>query len=378
MNAKLFADLERLGDDDLPPRLSNFEYLSLSNRPEAGRTRQVLTEWLQHFPASHRAQLTEEIQSGDDIRFDSAVFELAVATIIQFQGNDIEEIEPQIGSKGRNPDFLCRSQSGTSFVVECADARQLSAEDEGKQKHLDDLINAINEIPGKHHRIYFRYSDRPPLAVRKSRIQQLIRNWLSQLDENADFGGSERLEFDIDGIHYKCDPMKTRSEIKNIVGAYGRLAAWSSSQPDSLRRSLKKKSTRYGDLSQPYIIALNAPSCFHPHEDLFDVLFGTPAVSFDPKNPLQEVQETRLNDGVWAGPKGWANTRVSGILLASNLGAWSAAMRNLWYFEHPFSAHSMDSPFPDICCIRAENGEVSVRDGTPSREIFGLEAGWPE
>jgi hypothetical protein len=100
-----------------------------------------------------------------------------------------------------------------------------------------------------------------------------------------------------------------------------------------LRRKIKKKAARYGDLDMPYLVAVLALGDHVRACDVEQALLGTGA----------------RDHAVWHGPGGPCNTRLSGVLVArglrsTDLSAASAAPPTLW--RNPWALRPLGLALP--------------------------------
>jgi hypothetical protein len=119
---------------------------------------------------------------------------------------------------------------------------------------------------------------------------------------------------------------------------------------DAIRDAIGKKATRYGSLDRSYIIAVNVLSPFVDQEDILDALFGSEQVTFPLDMPDDQPPIlSRARDGVWFGPSGPKNTRVSGVLIVKNLTPWSIGHSDVTLYHNPSTHHPLTISF--LCVI---------------------------
>ena len=104
------------------------------------------------------------------------------------------------------------------------------------------------------------------------------------------------------------------------------LAPLSVQPQDPIRNSVLGKAGRYGDLNAPYIIAVNAMSTY-AGRGVRSMRYSVPVVSVRQTADGFEDRIGRDTDGVWHGPGGPINTRVSAVLSTERLRPWSLAQR---------------------------------------------------
>jgi hypothetical protein len=110
-----------------------------------------------------------------------------------------------------------------------------------------------------------------------------------------------------------------------------------------LRRKIKKKAARYGELDKPYLLAVLALGDAVREHDVEHALLGT----------------SQRDHAVWHGPGGPCNTRLSGVLVARGLRSTdpftaSAAMPTLWQNPWALRPLSLALPWRDAAPAVAE------------------------
>lgn len=92
----IFDSRERTSKEAGSSSIPQFAYLNSSARPEAGRVREALEDFITRFPEAHRGALIARLRSELDEVHHSAFFELALHELLLRSGHQIEEIEPAI------------------------------------------------------------------------------------------------------------------------------------------------------------------------------------------------------------------------------------------------------------------------------------------
>jgi hypothetical protein len=110
-----------------------------------------------------------------------------------------------------------------------------------------------------------------------------------------------------------------------------------------LRRKIKKKAARYGELDQPYLLAVLA--------------LGDAVVERDVEHAL--LGASHRDHAVWHGPGGPCNTRLSGVLVARGLRstdpfATAAALPTLWRNPWALRPLGLALPWRDVVAAVAQ------------------------
>jgi hypothetical protein len=171
----------------------------------------------------------------------------------------------------------------------------------------------------------------------RRRIVPPLERWLGSLDPRELRGTAcvRRLAFDdfvVDVEAIALDDEAARaSGCAQLVPSAARSGRVNDVRP--LRRKIKKKAARYGDLSQPYLLAVLALGDAVRERDVEHALLGA----------------SYRDHAVWHGPGGPCNTRLSGVLVARDLRstdpfAAAAAMPALW--RNPWALRPLGLALP--------------------------------
>jgi len=113
-----------------------------------------------------------------------------------------------------------------------------------------------------------------------------------------------------------------------------------------IKRSISDKAGRYGVFNIPYIIATNILGIFPDHTDVVDALFGQEAL----EGVIEEVL-VRCKNGVFIGPKGPQNTRVSAVLVFFDLNPFNLASNQPVLYHNPWASKPLllnEFPFDQV------------------------------
>ena len=148
----------------------------------------------------------------------------------------------------------------------------------------------------------------------------------------------------------------------------------------SIRRNVADKASAYGRLDTPYVIALRVETFLGKDHSIIDALFGQEQVTLETSSSgMVEVSPGRARNGVWNGPRGFQNRRVSAVLTADWLGLTTIprTVPTLWHnpvAEHPIQIDSA----PWRHAVIDTEGELKMHDPFISvATFFGLPETWP-
>ena len=139
----------------------------------------------------------------------------------------------------------------------------------------------------------------------------------------------------------------------------------------ALTRSIRSKGSRYGKLDEPYILAVNSVDDTLGHRHIMDALFGAEQIV----HQGGRVWQGRAFDGAFGAARQSKFTRVSAVLVVSNLVPWSVAQSEPVLYCNPWCS----KPEPSVFCRlgRADPPEMMEIEREAAPEIFGLGADWP-
>jgi hypothetical protein len=155
------------------------------------------------------------------------------------------------------------------------------------------------------------------------------------------------------------------------LGTYPWDARWGGTG-GAIKAALTRKASRYGSLQLPYILAVNVMSKWgFDRRDVAEALFGLERHSL--AHGSLELQITRNPDGLWYGPRGPRNRRVSAVMTTSVLPSNLSAAR-LCIYHNPFARFAVtEHPWPcDVATVR-----LIWEDGKPIGDLLDLPAIWP-
>jgi hypothetical protein len=136
---------------------------------------------------------------------------------------------------------------------------------------------------------------------------------------------------------------------------------------------IRRKSSHYGELDIPYLLALNISDLMADMDDFTDAVLGSEAFLYDFET--DEIQPFRKRDGAWFGPNGPHNKRMSGILLFQQLRPESIHICEPVLWHHPFANIPLNFySFPFIQQIpNREKGKYELRPGLNSHEHLSVD-----
>lgn len=369
--------------------ISQFEYLNRSDRDEAERVRDFVEDLFSHYPADAQDTLRTRLRSADNNQHISAVFELVLHELLLRAGCQILAVEPSLDGTERSPDFFVQTEAGARFYLEATLATGRSRTQEGADRRLSEALQAIDSVQSPNFFLDVHIAGIPAAPVSGRHLRRRLEDWLQTLDyeQIAAKGNDEAtarplFTYEQHGVCLRIGVIprhQTRGTTVRGRAIAGRMLAPLSVQPqEPIRSAVLGKAGRYGDLDAPYVVAVNALSTYAREDDAIDALFGTEPVSVRQTAEGFEDRIGRDADGVWYGPRGPVNTRVSAVLFTERLGPWSLGQRRARLFMNPWARRPLTaSPLPiDVREVRDERLHRAA--GSSIAELLELPEGWPE
>jgi hypothetical protein len=111
----------------------------------------------------------------------------------------------------------------------------------------------------------------------------------------------------------------------------------------------------------------------YPHHAV-DALFGSLRVAASALSDGRlEQREERADNGVWRGPKGAQNTRLSAVISTELVDPWNLGSRRARLIRNPWAA----KPLPSFPLGFDEYAPEGSKEGEKMHVLFGLPKGWP-
>ncbi|HEX4806427.1 MAG TPA: hypothetical protein VFU94_11050 [Conexibacter sp.] len=311
------------------------------------RVRAQLDGWYARLPAAARADVRNRFAQPAELDHAGAFWELWVHEAHRRRGF---EIAVNIGCEAgeRRQDFVLsrgRERCWLEATVVGGDS-PLSFTERRLDEQLRDILATVRAPRFSLALEVVRYGACSP---GRRHVVPPLERWLGSLDprELRASPRVRRLAFDdwvidveamaLDDAHSR--PCGCARLVPRDVGARG--VPMNDVRP--LRRKIKKKAARYGELDRPYLLAVLALGDAVRGQDVEHALFGA----------------APRDHAVWHGPAGACNTRLSGVLVARGLrstdpspSASAAATPTLW--RNPWASRPLGFSLPWRDAVAAE------------------------
>jgi hypothetical protein len=364
----LFDDIQRSYLGTKRDRERPFEFLNRSGRPVIARARNLLESWFGNLSECDQKRLKRDLVSRDERQFKGAFFELYVHELLRRTGHSVS-LHPSLENTTRNPDFRSTPNVGASTIVEATVVTEQSNNERRLESHVkavEDEINArlhssdyllelgingsLNESPavGKLCRSISKY-------LESLNYDEVLSRFEAGIYENREF----RLNRDGSSASVTVIPKprtcRLISHNENIV-AFPQPKTFCVTSRAGIRDALKDKAGHYGEITEPYVIAVNVVSEESDEEELVEAIYG--------------------REGLW--PLGRAaHTRVSAVLVLAHLDPYSVATTPVRLFHNPNASTPYLGPLAILTQVFVHRRRLRSIEGSAAWQIFGLSPNWP-
>lgn len=236
--------------------------------PEVVEIRNLIESWFQKYPAAPQQELKTRFVTD----FNAAFFELMLHELM-IRHSFTVDIHPQIPNTNRSPDFLVHCPD-VDFYLEARVTTDMSDKQRSEanvRKVLYDQINTIVSTNFFLRIISLSLKGRQPSG---KKLKQFLTDHLQTLDtdslrlryENNGFDELPVWVYSDDAIEIEMQPIPKSIDRRGkkedrLIGMYPMIVEFSTTS-ESLKETIHKKSSRYGELDKPYLLAINSISSF--------------------------------------------------------------------------------------------------------------------
>jgi hypothetical protein len=347
---------------------SVFAHLNRSVKLSDTARRALIEEWLFHLPESEQGKFCVRFRSGNDNQFVSAFHELFLHEFLRRQSCTLD-FHPIMSGSSKRPEFLVHPPDGNDFILEARTSTEVASgpdrsprgnriRDALRQMKLDGYRLGIDKLSvGK--------SDLPQKALRKHIVDAIaVRSGKDHSIVRIPDYSTE------DGWLIRLTAFPSRQYGSSHSGTI-MYEAWTTiwngpSYP--LRDALKKKAGKYGQLTMPYVIAINSSDVMLTDCDLEETLFGV-----QPGTTIAGMAD-ELARGFWGTESAPNHQRVSAVLFTKNL--WPATVLTCQVYAclylNPWPKRPYDGLLTQLPTFRFENGNVRQYSGEAWHELIKL------
>ena len=380
----LFDDPERTHRGRADYTEDGFSFLNRSAQPAAQRVREVLGKWFEQYPASEQDALRVRFRE----EFEPAFYELFLHAHLIHHPADVE-VHPAVFRGSRKlPDFLVRFSGGEQVLVEAVVSSDQTRMAKARDARENVLFEEIEKLHSPDFWLYPRKVTNPHGTQPSGRrIRAFLKRELAKLSpdqvrQDIDRSATRALPTLLyrDGateISFAVIPKGPRArgrQDSNTIGVFPPRTRWGGSS-SALASCVRRKTTRYGQLTCPYVVAVNSLSRWGTeHDDIMTALWGSEDFPTGVEAAKRRGPERR--EGALLGPNEPQNTRVSGVMVGSVV-PWNIGRAELTLYHNPFASRPcLDVPWRVAQIIPSE-GKCERIPGETAGHILGLPTDWP-
>jgi hypothetical protein len=348
------------------------------------QVRDTINEWWSHLPVAAQSGMACRLRDkNSDANVWAAQWELYLHEMLLGSGCTVE-IEPQIGTRGKRPDFLV-TRGDEQFVVEAAWRPERLAEDVDGML-TPQLTDAINGVTSPNFLLAVSVEETGPPAPPLKRLRSELTRWLADLDpdqvsaDHQDHGHPwPRHVWEERDWRLTFDAIPRRPDRRGLpsaraIGIYPAIGFFRT-RTHAVLDAVKEKGNKYGDMPVPYIIAVGDATMFTDDEDIESDLYGR---SVEYMHAGAPSTFGRLADGYWATVEDNGHARVSGALVVKDPSppTWTKQSPVLWLSP---DTRSRPAPvLPAWATARLVDDHVERRPAVaPICTTIGLPEQWP-
>lgn len=336
---RLFDDIERThqgaGDNHEPL----FRYLNRSARSEANQARKLCDEWFDRYKQDASESEINEFRTRfhekHNILHYSTWFELLVHQLLVRLGASVK-MHPELLGTSNHPDFVA-NMDNSCMIVEAT----VVAPDDPSERYEQEVIEKLYQLKSE---VFWLGIEEIigtlTCDIPKKRILPKLQEFLNEHDPDQvqamiDRQGyhtapQETVEFEHWKMRVSLRPISPaqRGPKKNIVIGPIRSIDYGRHVP-SVRRKIRRKAKRYGQIQDPFIIALNSYS----RNASFDL-------EIDAKNALFG------RGGVWGTSENPYYRELSGVLFFKDTNSYCVPSTQVCLYINPFAPSDVISRIP--------------------------------
>lgn len=369
----------------------NFVFLNRTSRFEFTKIRDLLEVWFEHYPPNEQSEFRSRFRSSNNFQHQAAFFELFLHELLLQLGCKLT-LHPIVGKTTKVPDFLVEPPVGQKFYLEATIATGETADEtaaRARENVVYDVIDRLVASPDYFLSLTVKGSPESPPPARK--LANRINHELQHLDYDEivriyERDGLENLptwHFNYGRWHIEIQPipkfkLRGQSGVRPIGSRSTDIRMVDHWTP--IRDAIVEKGRKYGELDLPYVVAV---STLEPVDtiDIMQALYGQEEfiINFsDMRSELSEQDFRRKPNGVWLGPKGPQYTRISAVLMVTQLSVYNIPRVVLQLYHNPWAQKPYESVLTQLQQAIPVDGKINWVSGKGAAEIFNLAASWPE
>ena len=280
----LFDDIERTDPGPQRETEPDFAFVNRSARPLFSKTRELLEEWFANVSdqGHDKKDMRARFRSNDEKPHVGAFFELYCHGLLKYQAYDVDLHQSADASTSRVPDFSASRFGEQLFYLESTLAADTFI-DEKSRARLQRFVEGLAKLDSRNYGISMDYDEGPKHQPSGKEARRFLKEKLDRLEEwaerNSSWPAGDHIRWEYDDQDWKVyfSPILRPAEDRGKPGQRLILMGVSGGEinPEtSLYASIKRKAGAYGNLTEPYVVAVNTADEFAGENDVVDSLLG--------------------------------------------------------------------------------------------------------
>lgn len=344
--------------------------------------RDLVQTWADHLhDDGDYADLRSRLRSGDDYQFRSAFLELYLHEVLVRTGHKVT-VHPATPTSRRRPDFYAE-RDGQGFYLEAiapgaSPARQAAANRRNR------LLDIVNDLPNPNFTLMLDELEEGPASPPSVTFRKKIASWLNSLDPgdypSFDSAPSQTFEEGSWSMTLRALPRPAEGRCvdsgERAIGVYAHTPAAFVDDVPMIHKALKTKTSAYGDLDAPYVIAVGTYLFGSDREQFENAMYGTQVIQ---SYKSRDARLVRLRDGYFGAPHSWTRSHVSGVLFVNQLMPYRPhhAEPTLWLHPAPHRPFTQRDVFPGALVEFDGQTLTTAPSDAIATMLFGLDSQWP-
>ncbi|NOT76964.1 MAG: hypothetical protein HOP08_18730 [Cyclobacteriaceae bacterium] len=311
-NLALFSAFKRTSMARANHDSSNYEFLDNSAWKAASYVRNKIIEWVCDFPLDK--DFVARFTSHEDKEHAGAFFELVTFQFLRHLGYRVFFQLPSIAGSSRRPDFTVYRKRKEILIAECT-LSGLPNHSPGIDRLENQIKDMIESVASPDYYINVDFERSGTISIAKNKIISFVKKVIAEGQTPVDsLHDVNHWTMEESGWKITVSLIPKPKESTRTLGINSSGGAEIIDSVSSLRNSLnRKRASKYGSLSLPYLICLNSFDFYMDEMDIMQALF--------------------YEDGFWKCNEKPQNRTVSALLLFKDLGRWNlnSARPILWH-----------------------------------------------
>lgn len=379
----LFTNRQRSDEGPMRADETDFNFLDRSSDQPIGRIRDLLETFAANYPPEHFPELRQRIRDRDGHQFSPAVFELCLHEYLLRQKMKLT-LHPELpNGSAKRPDFLVECPDGRKLYVEAKSPPQSSSAERAAAARKNVVLTALNSMLHPNFIIAIDSRGSPATPPPARSLIREVKAWLDGLD--ADFLLIPENIKKVPPFYWVYEEWRLRilpmPVVKERRGAsHPSIGMQFSMRPKidrsaPIRKAVSEKTTYYGDLDLPLVVAASFDGFRFSEADEVHALFGDLSKTGLRKDTgADSTQHMNLS---WAGLDRRQGARGSGAWIFSNLRPDTIARSRDLLYLNPLAKHAVPDSFLTMSNAAILDSRIGRTEGIGFAEAFKLPFEWP-